>query len=192
VQTLAPVPSIAKIAAIAKEENAGKRVGAARVRGAFEEIYPDEDTCVLSDQAQFLFKPFEKNMDYSMKIQDSEDNQVFSLITRTNRIEIPPGLLQDGSQYSWTIEAISKDRVVTMEASFCTVSSENAQARHALAQQAKEFNSPDLYLLLMKVDLNLGLYREACEEMEVLLQQIPENQELKDLLPSLKCTDRTK
>ena len=195
IKKLQAILAMPKIAPIAKEENPGKRAAAIRIRGYLEgqellKPYPRNGAAVLADSTVLSIKPVEGIDKYKVDIEDENGNSIFSVETSSTAITISPNILKDGSVYLWRVRTINQQkRSVHAEEMFETVSKENAKLRLALKQQMEKQQDISLLMLLADVDHNLGLKKEACDELHIAMKQSADNPLLQQTLQHFECEE---
>lgn len=188
------IPAMLKIAPIAKEENPGKRAAAVRIRSGYLagldllNPYPRDGATVLASNAVLSFKPVEGISKYKVDVEDEIGNSIFSVETSSTAITISPNIIKDGSVYYWRVRTLDQQkRSVHAEAIFETVTKENVKLRSTLKQQMEKQQDISLLMLLADLDRNLGLMKEACEEIQSAIKQYPDNPMLMQSLSQFEC-----
>jgi hypothetical protein len=173
IRALPPVPGIIEIAPIAREERAGTRLAATRIRAAGPSIgglYPSEGAAVASETAFVQFEPAEGYDTYRIDIEDESGNAVFSVETSSSTVRIPADALRPAKRYYWTVRTLDAARPTRRaDALFSVLSNEDARRRAVFKAQVEGSGDQSLLALLAEVDRGLGLRREACQELQQAL-----------------------
>jgi predicted Zn-dependent protease len=99
-------------------------------------------------------------------------------------VALPKGVLAPGGRYTWQVRCPAATGVsLRADASFVTLSKEQAEARAAL--QAAALADASLLALLAEIDQGLGLLREAREEFRAASARDPGNAALAEALARL-------
>lgn len=157
VKALPRVPPYLILAAISKKERPGARAGAVRIRGEeIEGLSPRDGAATLADATILRFQPAAGAARYQVEVVDSRGNVVFQTAPGSPAVGIPPGTIQAGARYHWTVKALDRPGpVVKGEADFITLSREAAAARERLKEAAGD--GDDGRELLEAVDRALGM-----------------------------------
>jgi len=194
IKNLQSIAAMAQIAPIANEENPGKRTAAIRIRSEHRKglellkPYPSDGTTVLSNNAILSFKPVEGIKKYKVDVEDEMGNSIFSLETSSTTITISPHILKDGVIYYWRVRSLDQEKPsIHAEAIFGTVSTENVKLRTNLMLQVEKQQDIALLMLLAETDHNLGLKKEACDELKIAISKAPNNPALKQVRSHFEC-----
>lgn len=169
VHELEPLPPIYKPQPLAI---ASETVAVTRFRGAtsIAELCPRQGMVALAGSVKLSFRKVTGADRYEVVLENDDGEQL--LDERTASTEIIPPALQAGSHYSWSVRAFGAAGVITEDqASFVTLSEEQAKARQSFAEGLRRNVEPSLALaLLALVDLETGLVREAIDGFQAALQ----------------------
>ena len=191
VKQLTPVPIMPQIVSISQKTRPGRKLGGIRIRGLKKSIsglYPNNGATVLADEAVITFEPIEGVERYMVEIKDEWGHRIFSVETGSHRVAILPGTLRPGADFYLSVLTLEKGKSsVVSEAIFATVREEDAWARNAFKTQVSQSGDMANLLLLARVDMALGLRKEACETLKAVLSLFPSNLKIKNVISQTGC-----
>lgn len=183
---LESVPVMPQIASIVNESERGSRLGGIRLRTlrrTISGLYPNEGEAVFADSAVLVFDPLEGVEKYGVEVEDGQGNSVFSAETAMNRVAISSGILKPGTSYYWQVGTLEKGQPTTVAyAAFVTVSDEQARLRDSFKTQVEQSKDVANMLLLARMEMTLGLRREACQTLREALKLFPGNAEIENAI----------
>ena len=183
VRVLTPVPPLHKIPPV-RDLGEG-RTAALRVRGGgVGELYPRDGAAVLADEAVLRFSAPPEAGPCRVEVEDAAGNSISRADSGGSGAALPRGVLAPGEQYTWRVRCPAATGVtLRADASFVTLSKEQAEARAALKAAAHADASS--LALLAEIDQGLGLLREAREEFRAASAREPDNAALATALARL-------
>ncbi len=187
VHQLEPVPAVAQLPRLAKDQKPGRRPAAGRIRqvrvarSSFE-LYPRDQATLLHDAPVLQFRALPLVERYDVEVHDVRGRDIYSVEldvrpTKTDlvRVEIPNGVLAPETVYHLRVTSVAMGRrTLHGDTLFSTTSRQDARARHQLARQAATDDDPGLHMLLADVDYRLGLRREACDALSRSVDHEPD------------------
>jgi hypothetical protein len=194
VKRLTRVPTSPGVLPLAEGGEIGSRAGATRFRevpNVWAEIavlYPRDGEVVLADETELGFEPIPGIEAYRIDVEDEVGKTVLSLETKASQVQVPAGVLKPGTLYLWRVRTIGGLRpLAAAEVVFATLEQEQVEARSALAREASDGSSADVYVLLAEIDWRLGLHWRACQDLARALELAPSNPALVEGLKRLDC-----
>jgi hypothetical protein len=190
VKPLPPLPTLAVVAPIAPSEKAGSQSAAVRVRGGSQafKLYPDESERVIAGSAKLTFTPARPASKYKVELESERGDTLMSVEIADTSLTVSQGILKPAEWYYWSVRTIETDKPsVRAEARFSTLGKKESDARAALEKEAASANDPGLLFLLAEVDRNLGLRREACNELKAIRDARGDSPELAEAWNSCGC-----
>src|SRR5262245_17336500 len=172
---LRDVPSLSLLLPIAKQDKPGLSAGAVRIRAErIAGLYPRHGTATLAGATVLRFAPVQGAAKYRIEVQDRHGTLVFAAETADSPVRLPPGALQPGRRYDWTVRTLERAGPVAQgDESFATLPAQQAAAREALRQALEKEGSAGALALLAEIDRSLGLLAEAHEELRAAAQASP-------------------
>lgn len=190
VKSLSSVAAMAKLAPIAASQDAAHRPAAVRIRSGDSDLiglYPNQDAAVIANQARLEIMPEAEFDKYKVEIENESGDTIFSVETPATTVDVPAGVLKPASTYYWRVRTSEMNEPAErIEATFVTVSAEDAEARTALQLQAESSGDLSLLVLLAQVDYRLGMQREACKRAKMLAEK---DASLQQLATAFSCTE---
>jgi hypothetical protein len=184
-RSLAPVPTVPKIAAIPAAAEPGRRSGAIRFRSAspwgasVENLYPRDGAAVQADRAVLTFTPLSQADGYKVDVEDELGETVFAVETSAPEVVIPAGVLKSGSEYYWRVRTTGRRASGGRgEALFVTLGGDDAGAVAAVESTLVAEGSRNALLLLAEFYRSYGLLREACETLRLVEEKGPAGSEV--------------
>jgi hypothetical protein len=186
-RSLSSVPPLPFVPRTVSEATEGTRFAAVRVRAnEIRGMYPHDGTATLADETTLRFAA-QDGAEHQVRVLDQRGSMVFESTTRSGTASVPPGVLKAGATYSWIVRAlVLSGPPPAGRAQFATVSAEAASRRQALRKSILQSDDPSDLALLAGIDLELGLLREAGEEMRRALAADPRNGNLQESLDRIE------
>ncbi len=188
---LPPIPRPAPIAA-----ESAPTSGSVRVRDggpAMSGLYPRAGAVAFADKATLHYKAVPEAISYRVVLEDDGGNVLLNVTTESTEVTVPTGPLHAGAHYYWRVLAMrSGVEMGAGMAGFRTLSAEDVLQRteFASALRAKS-DDPASLALLAAVDLQLGLFMEACDEFGAVLKQRPDDPDIQRELAACVDLDAT-
>lgn len=172
VRPLPRVPPLPRLVPIAAQDRPGSRAGAVRIRAErIAGLYPHHGTATLAQATLLRFEPVDGDGRYRVEVQDGHGNLIFEVETTGPEVALPPGVLQPGTHYDWTVRTVDRAGPAAQgRADFVTLSARTAEAREALRDVLTREEDGASLALLAEVDRILGLLAEAREELQTARQ----------------------
>jgi hypothetical protein len=168
---LADVPTSPALFRIVGSEGISGDTATTRIRSDEEGrsgLDPGNGSVIEGATTTFRFNPVENARRYRVEITDEHTHEtLLTVTTSASEIIVSAGILEPGTPYHWTVQAIGPlPQPALLGASFATLSAEHRTMRHALAELAEAPGNPDLWILLAEVDRVLGMRQEACADLD--------------------------
>ncbi|PYR74959.1 MAG: hypothetical protein DMF86_16760 [Acidobacteria bacterium] len=161
-----PLPDLAPIAAGAPRQSA-----AVRIRGGVATaLYPCERARALADSVELRFEPPPAARRFDVRVRAADGTEAFFVSTDQPRVRVPPGTLQAGVEYLWSVRPAGAAIEAERRASFETLDATGAARRAALRDRMMHEGS--LHLLAV-IDQRLGLFAEAVDDLDSALAHAP-------------------
>ena len=159
VRPLPRVPPLPRLSPIAGADRPGPKAGAVRIRAEIiRGLDPDHGTMSLAEATRLRFEPVPAAPGYKIQILDRTGETLFKLDTQDTKVSVPPGVLEPGKDYRWTVETRGRPgAVVRGEAALVTLDRSRARAREELRRWVQRSEHMDDRLLLAAVDQTLGV-----------------------------------
>lgn len=163
VRRLPPAPLLPRLSPIAAEDRPGPRAGAVRIRTEIiTGLHPDRGETSLASATRLRFDSVTAAPGYRVQIADRTGETLFQTDTRATEIQVPPGILEPGERYSWTVETRDRPGAVARgEATWTTLDAARSRAREELRRWIQSSRETEDRLVLMAVDQALGLAEDA-------------------------------
>jgi len=194
VRELAAVPTSPQLLPLAFDEDVGARAGATRFRDSgglgvhISGLAPGDGEIVLADAVALAFEPFPGVDSYRVEVEDEAGRALLQLETQASAVPVPAGVLRPGALYLWRVRTAGRLRPAAMaEVVFATLGADKAEARRALADQARGGDDADLLVLLAEVDSGLGMRLQACADLERAAELAGPNPALDEARARLGC-----
>lgn len=173
VRRLPSVPPLPRLAPIRKDEHAGRRAGAVRIRGErIKGLYPDCGATAMASATVLRFQAVEGPERYKIEVQDGKGEVVFAADTDEAEMRLPADLLHPGAPYHWSVRTMGRTLGEARgEAGFTTLDRDTARRREALRRAAA--GQGELTALLAGLDRQLGLLAEARDELRSAVAAAP-------------------
>lgn len=172
IRWLAAVPELRDLAPLTRADEPGVRMGASRLRDTLlplstQELRmePSSGAAVVADSAELRFEADGRG-EYVIEVTDAVGNVVFEARSKSAEISLPPDRLEPGQLYYWQVSRVHGSRQILGDALFRTISREEGASRSRLIRAARDSADAGLEMILVAVDLQLGLHREACRRLE--------------------------
>jgi len=188
VRPLPRVPSLPVLAPIAQDDHPGPSPGAVPIRGErIDGLYPRRGAAVLAGKAILRFQPVACAGKYRVEVEDSQGNVIFEIETTAAEVILPEHALQPGRRYRWIVRTLDRPGPVARgDAALVTLSEEEARAREK-AREILEAEGPLSLPLLAEIDLGLGLWLEAREDLRRAIDGEPTNSALREALAAIEA-----
>ena len=194
IKKLAAVSIMPQMISLAGEAKPGNRLGGIRLRTSrrtISNLYPNEGDTVLADQAVLTFDPLPDIERYRVEIEDEQGRDLLSAETSIPRVVVSPGIIKPGSTYYWQVRAVEKDELSTVSyAAFVTATEEEAKLRNSFRAQVSRSQDLANQLLLARLEMALGLRKEACDTLKKALSLSPENDEIREAMTEIGCEQK--
>jgi hypothetical protein len=197
VRELTPVPAIAEIVPIAKDERAGARLAATRIRTedaaqrSISNLYPSEGAATFADTTVVRFDPVGGYEKYRVELEDETGHTVFAVETPSTIVQIPRDVLRPSTSYYWRVRTLDRERPALRGAAvFSTLSKDNARRRAAFKRHVEETGDNSLLGLMAELDRSLGLQQEACAALKAALAHSVGNQPIEAAQSRFRCSGR--
>jgi hypothetical protein len=196
IRELAPVPAMIELAPIARQEKAGTRLAATRIRTedggrSILNLYPSEGATTFADTTVLRFDPAHGYEKYKVELEDETGNTVFAVETPSTTVQVPRGVLRPSTSYYWRVRTLDRERpALRGDAVFSALTKDNARRRAAFKTYLEENGDRSLLGLMAELDRSLGLRQEACEGLKAALAQSAGNQPIKEALSRFECSGR--
>lgn len=191
VKKLDSVALMPHIASLIGEAKPGSRLGGIRLRGSkrtIANLYPSEGDSALSDNIVLSFDPLEGAEKYRVEIEDESGNNIFSIETTSPPVTVSPGVIKPGANYYWQVRSLETGKPSTVSYSaFVTVAQEHARLLKSFRALVGTSRDVANMLLLARMEISLGLRREACQTLGEALALFPDNSEIKHALVQVGC-----
>jgi hypothetical protein len=175
-----PLP---RVGALSGDARPGPRAGALRVRGQrLSGLYPRGDATTLAARTALSFAVVPGIDEYHVEVEDEAGETVYHLTTRGSRVPIPPGVLQPGQRYRWSVRGSSTEGAARGDAEFATLDADSAEKRERLRASLESAGEPGGLTLLAEVDRSLGLYAEARDGFAAATARAPDDVPLRRAL----------
>ncbi len=186
VRELQRLPPMPKLAGIAGDHRT--LAGGIRLRGASKlHLYPAGGAAVLPGAVKLSFASIDSAASYNVTLIDENEDVVLTRQTSVTSVDVPGNIVKPGAKYTWRVRAIGVGAVLAEgEAGFETISQENVAERESLAAALSEMMEPDRLALLATVDLRLGLFAEAVDELSAALRERPGDPDITRALAAAK------
>lgn len=141
------------------EELRGTRPGGLRVRaGRIEGLRPGDGGTLLADEAWLSFTPEAGVSSYAVEVSDRHGRSVFATRTDATALQVPPGRLQAGAAYYWTVETLDTAGPGAQgEAAFRTLSAQEAAEYESTRGRLQGTAEAEARIYLSAIDASLGL-----------------------------------
>jgi hypothetical protein len=185
---LRDVPPLSLLLPIAKQDKPGLSAGAVRIRGKrIAGLYPCDGAATLAGATVLSFEPAAGAGTYRIEVQGSNGSLVFSEETTASLIKLPPGALQPGMRYSWTVRTLEQAGPLAQgQANFVTLPARIAKAREALRRAVAREGDAESLALLAEMDRILGLLIESRDELRAAVRASPQDPTLATRLAGLE------
>jgi len=139
--------------------------------------------CVDIDRAAYTF--------FHFVVSDRALKEVYSTDSAHPQIIVPVLVVRPGEEYVWSMTGREGDKATPLvqDEKFRIVSSEELRVREPLRSAYSSTKDTSWLLLLARWDADIGLTREACEELEEASRLDPTDTGIKESLDPLRCTD---
>jgi hypothetical protein len=173
VRRLPSVPPLPRLAPIRKDDHAGPRAGAVRIRGErIKGLYPGRGAKALASATVLRFRAAGGAERYRVEVQDEQGAIVVSTETTAPAVRVPAGILRPGASYHWVVRTLDLPGAAARgEADFPTLDRESAWRRERLRRAAA--GRRELTALLAGIDRQLGVLAEARDELRSALAASP-------------------
>jgi len=186
VRELQRLPPMPKLAGIAGDHRT--LAGGIRLRGASKlHLYPAGGAAALPGAVTLSFAPIDSATSYNVTLMDQNEDVVLTRQTSAASVDVPRNVVKPGAKYTWRVRAIGSGAVLAEgEAGFEAISQENVAERKSLAAALSEMKESDRLALLAAVDLQLGLFAEAVDELSSALRERPGDPDIARVLAIAK------
>jgi hypothetical protein len=168
----APAPAAAH-----PDQVAGAALTAVRIRGqGFSVLYPDGGARTVAGATRLYFQPELPFDRYRVGVEDEDGRLLLDLETKESLVEVPPGVLEPGATYYWTVRTRDAlGHLIWEEARFETLPPELEAGRQALLRYPEAQAPP---AMVAAMDQELGLWWEAREALVEAIRQDPRDERL--------------
>jgi hypothetical protein len=181
-KSLPPIPRLAPIADASADVAGGTAIRGPRVKN----LYPNR-VWALATRVKLNFAPVSNALNYSVVLEDENRKVLVRVTTPTTSVDVPADALKPGSRYSWRVRALGDSGVLGEgSATFVTVSEEDQARRSAFDAAVSTEDEAMRLALIARVDQQIGLLAEACDEFEAALKLRPSDTELQSALAAAK------
>jgi hypothetical protein len=187
VRELQRLPPIPKPAAIAGEH--GEIAGAVRFRGSSppRNLYPNGSATTLPGIVKLSFSTGPAATVSVITLTDENGEVLWTGQTRATYVEVPQDFVKAGSRYRWRARAMGDGVVLgEAEAQFTSITESNLADRHNFASAAASIDAPARLALLASIDMQLGLFAEAIDELEAAAREAPEDRDIQRALSAAR------
>lgn len=183
VRTLPPVPAFLSLAPIAKGDRPGPRAGAVRIRAErITGLYPLAGAAVLPGEIFLRFQPVRGAGRYRVEVQDDQGRTLFETDSESPPVKVEAGTLRPGLGYRWTVRTLDRPGPVARGNADLVVVDEDVARTREETRKILKAEGPGSLPLLAEIDLGLGLWLEAREELQAALDDKPEDPALREAL----------
>jgi hypothetical protein len=194
VRELARVPAVAQLNPISNLD--GRHAGTDRIRAGDRHgevtISPSHGGRVLAGQVELSVHPAQGFKGFRVEVMEGWNDTVYEAVVDTLPAVVPPGVVEAGKTYQWSIVGIDPGRPpFRVGGVFLSIARSKAEARAALARTAQASRDPSLFVLLAAADATLGLRSEACTAILAGAEIAGGSFDLADAGRRLGCEDST-
>jgi hypothetical protein len=187
VRALEAVPALPRVVALAGPD-VGRRSAAVRIRAAGQplRLSPQNDDVTVHDHTVLRVQP-EDGRRIRVEVEDEKGSVLFVQQTTARRIEVPPGILEPGRRYWWSVRTLDAfGPSAHAAADFTTLGPEDRARRQALRGHLEPTDDPLTLAFLAEIDHRLGLVEEALEDLERAVALCPPDLPLRARLEELR------
>lgn len=182
---LARLPAALSLTPISPEDEPGDRFPVVVIRAQpMTGVYPRGSVTLPAGAAVLEFDPVPGTERYAVVVYErSSGAEVFRVETRETRVPLAPGTLQPGTEYRWSVATVGRiGPRAEGKGGFVTYTPEGERARATLDSALAGEPEGEALLVKAAVDLNLGRYREAYEELARAEAFFPGDETLKSAI----------
>jgi hypothetical protein len=149
-------------------------------------MYPSNDDATIATSTRLRFEGPDTGNGYVINVSDTDLGSVFTVTTRGSVVNVPPGVLEAGRAYLWsvTVAGVVAARGQAGATRFTTLPASTVEDRDAFIASLRRDDPRDLGLLA-QVDKRLGLLMEARDELLPAIARAPSDGRLRRMLDDL-------
>jgi hypothetical protein len=179
---LARLPAALSLSPIAPEDDPGDRFPTIVIRAQpITGVYPRGAVPLPAGEAVLQFHPVPGTQRYRIEVSERSTGQpVLTVVTEESRLVVPPGTLKPGTRYGWSVATLGRiGPKAEGKGGFVTYTPEAERARADLDATLAGEPEGDALLLKAAVDLSLGRFQEAYQELLRAAALYPRDEALK-------------
>jgi len=149
-------------------------------------MYPSNGDATIASSTRLRFEGPDTANGYVINLSDTDLGSVFTVTTTGSVVNVPPGVLEAGRAYLWsvTVSRVDGVRGQAFATSFVTLPASTVEDRDAFIASLRRNDPRDLGLLA-QVDKRLGLLMEARDELLAAIARAPRDGRLRRMLDDL-------